>query len=181
MKTFLIWLSLFGFSVASVQAQIYTGTFERSQGDVISRIAVADGYLIWTDFSIERKEFIRTWGGKYSTSAQGQLAVEVEFDSKDPLTVASMQTYSFKEKKKVWSINGDNYTLVDGSQKGPMAGNWRITGRNGADGTLGQMQPGPRKTIKLLTGNTFQWAAINTATREAFLPEPPAIFASSRV
>lgn len=168
MKAFLVWLCVLGMSAMAVQAQVGAGAYERLDGDKISRVVVADGYLIWTDFSIDRKAFLRTWGGKYTTSAQGQLAVEVEFDSQDPLAVASMQTYSFKEKKKVWTINGENFTLVEGSQRGPMAGNWRITGRLGADGTVGQMQPGPRKTIKLLTGNTFQWAAINTATREFF-------------
>lgn len=168
MKQLIVLISILCCSGQAVFGQILTGVFERTQGNVVSRVVVADGYLIWTNFSLEKKEFIHTWGGKYTTSAHGQLAVEVEFDSQDPLAVASMQTYLFKEKKKVWSINGDNFSLVSGSQNGPMAGNWRITGRVGPDGTLGVMQPGPRKTIKLLTGNTFQWAAINTASREFF-------------
>ncbi|MFN4085908.1 MAG: membrane or secreted protein [Spirosomataceae bacterium] len=149
-------------------SQMYTGTFERTDGGTTSRISVADGYFVWTDFSESKKEFIRTWGGKYTTSAQGQLAVNVEFDTREPEAVASMQTFSFKEKKKEWTVDGKSFQLLPGSQVGPMAGNWRISGRVGADGTLSEMRPGPRKTIKLLTGNTFQWAAINTETREFF-------------
>ncbi len=36
------------------------------------------------------------------------------------------------------------------------------------DGKMNEMKPGPRKTLKILSGTRFQWAAINTDTKEFF-------------
>jgi hypothetical protein len=48
----------------------------------------------------------------------------------------------------------------------PLAGNWRITHRK-QDGKLQAIhQSGGRKTVKILSGTRFQWAAINTDTKE---------------
>jgi hypothetical protein len=43
---------------------------------------------------------------------------------------------------------------------------WRITGRANDAGQLTTMQRGARKTLKLLTGSRFQWAAINPETKQ---------------
>ena len=53
--------------------------------------------------------------------------------------------------------------LDDGT--GALAGNWQITGRMQGD-KMNEMRPGARKTIKILSGSRFQWAAINTETKE---------------
>jgi len=51
--------------------------------------------------------------------------------------------------------------------KDALSGNWKITGRE-QDGKIVAMRPGARKTIKILSGTRFQWAAINSETGEFF-------------
>jgi hypothetical protein len=64
------------------------------------------------------------------------------------------------------SVEGlGDWQQVDGSNT-LAAANYRITGRMGNEGTVTTMQRGARKTIKLLTGTRFQWAAINPETKQ---------------
>src|SRR5690606_20826709 len=49
----------------------------------------------------------------------------------------------------------------------PVAGNWRISGRM-EGGNMNAIPKRDRKTLKLLTGNRFQWMAINPVTKEFF-------------
>jgi hypothetical protein len=60
----------------------------------------------------------------------------------------------------------ETYTRSDNGT-GPLAGNWRITGRE-QNGQMVEMKPTARKTIKLLSATRFQWAAINMDTGEFF-------------
>jgi hypothetical protein len=48
-----------------------------------------------------------------------------------------------------------------------LAGNWRITGRE-QSGAMTPIKPAARKTIKILSGTRFQWAAINMETGDFF-------------
>ena len=53
------------------------------------------------------------------------------------------------------------------SNENDLSGNWVITGRK-RNGEFNKMQPGDRRTVKILSGNRFQWIAFNSATREFF-------------
>jgi hypothetical protein len=55
---------------------------------------------------------------------------------------------------------------LDFETESTLSGFWRITGRANEKGEIIQMQPGPRKTLKVMSGGYFQWFAINTQTRE---------------
>ncbi|MBO6761639.1 MAG: membrane or secreted protein, partial [Roseivirga sp.] len=46
-----------------------------------------------------------------------------------------------------------------------LAGAWRITDRM-RNGEMQAMQLGARKTIKMITGSRFQWAAFNPETKQ---------------
>jgi hypothetical protein len=48
-----------------------------------------------------------------------------------------------------------------------LTGDWRIIERE-QNGKMIPIQKGHRKTIKILAGSRFQWAAINTDTKEFF-------------
>ena len=49
-----------------------------------------------------------------------------------------------------------------------LAGAWRIRERESQPGQMTLIQQGPRKTIKWLSDTRFQWAAINTQTKQFF-------------
>src|SRR5690606_10095798 len=94
----------------------------------------------------------------------------VEFNSTDKAQVG--KTINFKvgihNNILISNIINDNkeWKQID-DNKGALAGLWVITGRE-QNGVMNKMTPGERKTIKILSGTRFQWAAINTGTGEFF-------------
>ena len=58
-----------------------------------------------------------------------------------------------------------NYKRIDDGAA-PLAGVWKISARE-QDGKIVPIhQTGARKTLKMLTGNRFQWFAINPETKQ---------------
>ncbi|MGN6419758.1 MAG: hypothetical protein ACTHMC_19805, partial [Pseudobacter sp.] len=100
----------------------------------------------------------------------GSLDVTIEFNTSDSTWVGISHTmpYKLENGQLVVNMNGSEQAwqrLDDG--KAALAGNWRITERE-QNGQMIAMKPGPRKTLKILSGTRFQWAAINTETKEFF-------------
>lgn len=162
-----LWIALV-FFVLKLEAQTLKGAWEYKEGTRTTRLVADEEYVIITEYSEADKKFFRTWGGTYTVSVQGQLAVNVEFDTQEPEAVASIQTFSLKVKKKGLELQKKEFDRLDQGTETPLAGNWRISSRMQPDGTESVMKPGPRKTVKLLTGTTFQWVALNKETREFF-------------
>jgi hypothetical protein len=126
-----------------------------------------DKYYTHTTYSLSARKFINTKGGTYKTG-DNSISVSFEFNSGDKNQVGTRANFHYSIANGVLTsdIGGGQATWVkldDGT--GPLAGNWQITGRMQGD-KLSQMTPGARKTIKILSGTRFQWAAINTATAE---------------
>lgn len=129
-------------------------------------LTMADNYLMQTVY--EPNRYVSTRGGTYQLAGD-KLNLQVEFDTKDSSQVGQTESYQ---------TNLRNNQLVLGSQSGKqtfnrieekqtaLTGLWRITGRANDAGQVTPMQRGARKTIKLLTGSRFQWAAINPQTKQ---------------
>ena len=151
------------------QSNILRGAWRAESGSNREVLLFSDGYFSHTSYDLDAKKFNFTRGGTYEYK-NGQLAVKIEFNSQNPEEVG--QSLSFKvpvsDKEFTSDINGNSvkWTRID---KGSSAldGNWQITGRKQGDQIV-PMNPGPRKTVKLLTGTRFQWIAINTSTKEFF-------------
>lgn len=163
---FIVWVL---FSI-DVQAQDkWQGAWQTSSGDSTIILIVVDDYLTLSWFNSEAKLFYRTMGGRVTSYAGGFEGV-TEFDNVD----RSLVGQPFRLPCTV-SKNADKITMshrpslvwkrIDGGDDN-LSGNWRITQRE----QNGQLVPihmsGPRKTIKILSGTRFQWAAINTETGE---------------
>jgi hypothetical protein len=149
------------------RADALTGAWKLKNGQVEQILVFIDNYYTHTTYSQQEKKFAGTRGGTYSLSGD-QIVVAYEFNSSQKSEVGTKATYKF-------SISGDrlnadiggkseSWTRVD-KGTGPLAGNWQITGRMQGD-KMNEMRPGARKTIKILSGSRFQWAAINTETAE---------------
>ncbi|GAB3336752.1 hypothetical protein GCM10027299_47080 [Larkinella ripae] len=130
---------------------------------------LSDGYMMSTYY--EPNKYLQTQGGTYQTDGK-QLKINLEFNSEDSTVVGTTHTLtidSFKDNRLVvtGSDGTDTYERFDQpSTQTPLAGLWRITGRLGENGQVNAMQRGARKTLKLLTGTRFQWAAINPETKQ---------------
>lgn len=139
--------------------------------------ATDDHILIFTDtyFSNTRynkatKAFITTFGGTYKADNR-EVSIKVEFHTSKKEQVGESILYAFTLSDDVLTITADGETTTwKQIDKGtaPLAGSWHITGRM-QDGKLQSIhQSGGRKTVKILSGTRFQWAAINTDTKEFF-------------
>lgn len=128
----------------------------------------ADGYVTQTIYNKAKKQFMHTRGGPV-TQSNGSFSVLVEFDteSKDRIGQNISGTFEVKGNELKMSVGNDTDTWkrVDNGQAS-LAGMWRITHRMENNQLTPIHQTGPRKTIKILTGNRFQWAAINPETKE---------------
>jgi hypothetical protein len=132
-------------------------------------LVFVDNYMTHTIYSVRDKKFIATRGGTCESSG-GKLNINFEFSTpnKEEVGTKASYGYSVSNNQLTVELGGSKTTftrLDDG--KGGLAGNWQITGRV-QDGKMNEMRPGARKTIKILSGSRFQWAAINTETKEFF-------------
>ena len=127
-----------------------------------------DGYVTHTVYDRTSKRFDRTRGGTY-TFNEDKLYVRYEFDSRDKDSVGQSSAYpaTITNGKLVTTVGNNNQTwtrLDDGNA--PLAGLWAISARK----QNGELQPihqtGTRKTVKILTGTRFQWAAIDPGTKQ---------------
>lgn len=140
-------------------------------GDFTGTLLIEDGYVFYTEYDVDIKHFEGSLGGQY-TYANGAFDYTVEFDTWQPERIGQeiKVTVTFKENQMtlVQSLEGENMTMVfsqidDGT--GDLAGAWRITDRL-RNGAMQAMKQGPRKTIKMITGSRFQWAAFNPETKQ---------------
>ena len=142
-----------------------SGAWVLNEGAITHTLVIADDYFSITSFEPNSKKFISSYGGTAKTK-NNRMEGLIEFHSKDKTLVGKQYNYELArkngsivlkrdQKEETWSQTDDGNS--------PLTGNWRITRRD--DNPL---NPGARKTIKLLSGKRFQWAAINIDTGEFF-------------
>jgi len=128
-------------------------------------VMMMDDYFVFTKYDLEDRKFIQTWGGPYSLAGD-KMTVKVEFDYMNKERVGKTAGLQIGlDEKRGLMIRGDlqqDMREIDNGT-GPLAGNWRITGRKRGE-TISEMPRRARKTLKMLTGSRFQWMAINTET-----------------
>jgi hypothetical protein len=143
------------------------GAWEYKNGDTTFSMIVVDDYMSLAMYNLPGKKFYGTMGGTV-TGAKGEISGTMEFNSIDKSTVGKPYRMSMTRKGKTLLIERakkETWKMIDDGNKN-LAGNWRITQRE-QNGTLTPIHiTGPRKTIKMLSGTRFHWAAINTETGE---------------
>lgn len=127
-------------------------------------LTLADGYAMETAF--EPSRFLGSRGGPVRVEGSS-LGLNVEFDTRDSARVGQTETQPMTLGAARLTLGQATFERLDEpSAQNPLAGLWRITGREGENGQVNAMQRGDRKTLKLLTGTRFQWAAINPKTKQ---------------
>ncbi len=146
------------------------GAWQLEEGDSEHSLIIQNGFFFHTNYSKSPKNFIFSQGGTYTLS-DNSIKAEIYFntENKEQVGTELIATYSIEDNNLVIDIDGErlSWKRVD-KGTGLLAGIWRITGRM-QDGKLTSIhQTGPRQTYKILSGNRFQWAAINPETKEFF-------------
>jgi hypothetical protein len=145
------------------------GAWTTRDGDLVRTLVLIDDYFSLTEFDIAHKKFYYTTGGT-ARLAEGKLTGTVEYHSGNKSEVGKTYSWPLKMSGTTLMVNrngkDEQWTMTDDGRN-ELAGNWRITGRE-QNGQMLEIKHAARKTIKLLSGSRFQWAAINTETGEFF-------------
>lgn len=163
---FFVLLAFAGTTELKAQSEVL-GAWKSASGTTNSLLLVTPGYFSITVY--DNTGFKSTQGGSWTSSDNGGM-VTIEFNSADSSQVGKQfeSTANFEGDQLTTTLNGNTTTwkrVDDGNSQ--MAGVWQITGRE-VNGKMNTMNPGDRKTIKILTGTKFQWIAMNTKTGQFF-------------
>lgn len=130
-------------------------------------IIFSDTYFMYGQYKNDGS-FVKAAGGTFTTDSTGYRQV-YEFHTEDSTLVQETEGYTLQMEKEALRMEGENTLLWERVEEGitPMSGAWRFSARVDENGLPGERRtPGPRKTIKILSGSRFQWAAFNTQTKE---------------
>jgi hypothetical protein len=154
-------------SFIHVQQASITGAWKKTDANGEVVMILHDNYLTQAAFDKAGKKFHYTKGGVASTSGN-KLTIHYEFNTQqnDQVGNSVTSTYAVENGQLIIQANGakETWTRIDDNQ-GALAGTWRISGRM-QGGEMRTMNPGARKTYKILSGTRFQWVAMNTETKQ---------------
>lgn len=144
-------------------------------GNTITMIC-SDNYLMFAVYDLAQQKYVRSGGGSYQLSdiaGKKVISYKRDFNTEDSsvvgLTVANV--YTLNDKDLILTdgpLAGKWKKVEDTKSPKTMASVWRIRAREGADFKMQAILKGARKTLKILSGNRFQWAAFNTDTHQFF-------------
>lgn len=145
-----------------------TGAWQRNAGGVEQVLLFMDGYVSHTSYDKAARRFVQTRGGTY-TLTNGRLTVTYEFDTQNPSAIGQNVPYTAAVQKGQLETNltgaAESWKRIDDGQA-PLSGVWKISARRQGGELQSIHQRGTRKTVKILTGTRFQWAAIDPGTRQ---------------
>lgn len=148
-------LSLFAQSKEDLQ-----GAWKTKKGTV----TFSGDFFSYVEFDEGEAEFGGTRGGAW-TLADGKIQLTYEFHTWESEKVGTTEEFSIKGKKNKLTMGLQKFSRIDNGTPGDLQGAWLITGRM-RDGKISERTPGPRKTMKILSGKRFQWIAYNVETKE---------------
>lgn len=146
-----------------------------AQKSIEAVMLISDSYCSIAYYTEEGHKFKATEGGAFSLT-RGGFKIDGEFSSRDTLYPGIEHLFNTRIRNKKLLSRGkrggkefsETWERIDDATETPMAGAWQIRERQNGDGAMVPMRPGPRKTVKMLTGTRFQWIAINTKTKKFF-------------
>lgn len=163
-------ISLTSFTTKNAQNQDFiNGAWHFQENTIEQTLLLSDGYFMHTIFDKVNKKFIQSRGGSYTFSGD-KLITNIEFNTLDQNQIGQTISYDFVINKEKLSSNLNGQTVVWNlldEGKAELSGTWRMSGRM-QDGKIADYPRRARKTLKVLTGSHFQWAAINAETKEFF-------------
>ena len=147
-----------------------TGAWMHQDNNKEQLLQFVDGYHTFSVFSTAEKKFIETRGGTYTTDGN-KITVAIEFDTSNKEQTGQSISYDFfvSGDELTMDVNGKKlaYKKIDDASS-PLTGVWHITSQMREGKVVPIHRTGTRKTLKILSGSRFQWAAIDPGTKEFF-------------
>lgn len=132
-------------------------------------IIYSDSYFMFAQYHTNG-EFLGAGGGSYQLNGENYVQT-LDFHTEDTSLVRQPESFIFQMESGQLFLtdktgNRNTWERID-EVTTPLTGAWRFAARVGEDGNVGNRRgPGPRQTIKILSGNRFQWAAFNYETKQ---------------
>jgi len=148
----------------------WSSTTDMDGSSVTQVLLFSNGYFSWTSYKAGSGEFIQTKGGSF-TLEENKLALNYEFSTADTAQVGTTETWALAKKGDILQITGKSGKqfkgeALDNGVQTDLTGTWLMAGRKQNDQISRRDTTTPRKTMKILTGNRFQWIAYNIATKQ---------------
>lgn len=157
-------------SACQAQSLKINGAWESGPDENHITMIVTDRYFSAAVYNKKNNSYIGTCGGSWRMENNQFIEVH-EFNTMKPEWIGTEQKSEvlLKADKLFFktSEGAEEFSRIDNGNPGQLAGAWLITGRI-TDKVLEKRTPGPRKTMKILSGTRFQWIAYNHETKEFF-------------
>ncbi|MFP2997513.1 membrane or secreted protein [Spongiivirga sp. MCCC 1A20706] len=169
-------ISLFLITTIFLSLEIYAqsfvgawgGTHALENGKMVKTVVIfSNNYQVMSQYDAENGSFIKTNGGAWRLNGD-TMTETIEFDTNDPDRVGTEVSFKVYVNDSVMGVVGNKNKLrrIDDGKPGKLKGAWLMSGRI-RDGKMQQRNTNrPRKTMKILSGNRFQWIAYNTESKQ---------------
>ena len=141
---------------------------ENSSGQTV--LLMTDQVFSLTAYNFNEKKFISSEGGTWRSDGNN-IFLAYDWSSKDTSKVGKEIKVSVALSSGQLNLGLFNQPLkkLDQGKPGALQGEWIISGNYTNDVVSKRPSPFyPRRTMKILTGNYFQWIAFNVKTKEFF-------------
>ena len=173
----LLLLSISFFTTNAADSSPVSGAWQKKDATGnIQTLVCSDNYLMYAVYDLSGKKFLTAGGGSYtllSAGANKVFSFKREFDTADStlvgITIANKYTVKDNDLSIAEGILAGDWKRIDES-KSPktMASVWRIRARENKEFKMETILKGNRKTLKILSGSRFQWAAFDSDTHQFF-------------
>ena len=165
-NTFVYFILLFFLgNVGTASAQIDDGVYISDVDNLRHELKIENDYFIHSVYSQAPAKFIKTVGGLF-TMKNNTLNVTLEFNSNhenDGVTELSIPILRERDKL-IFKTEPELVFLQVESLEQDLDGAWLFATRGPDKGQERRGEENPRKTLKFLFDNRFQWIAYNTET-----------------
>ena len=156
-------------SISSSFAQKPVGVWKKidilKNGKIIEHVLIfTENYHVNTTYNLTTGEFLNTSGGSWK-SLDNTITESIEFNTHDSTLVGNDLNYKFEINGAKLKVNDKVFSKIIDFDDDTLEGAWLISGRK-SDGKFSIRDINkPRKTMKILYDNHFQWIAYSTKTK----------------
>ena len=159
-------LLTFVLSLLTFSSEIKNTSWVNIDSDIYELRIYSDNYFTVTKYNLQSKKFISTKGGFYSLD--DRYYEVLEFNSEDSSSVGDTLYYSnikieLKNDSGKMKIDGQKFTKNPNEDQ--LSGSWLMSGIERRGEMRMRDVNRPRKTMKILAGNRFQWIAYDISKK----------------
>lgn len=161
---------LFLCMVLHIQSQDLSGAYTSTEDGVVRWLLMNDYCFTWTKYQLEDGEYINTIGGTFTNTSKS-IRPTIEFNPHDSTEIGQTLQWSY-------ALDGDELSIRLSEDQDPFVfrkehsnqqeldGAFLFSGRKRDSEISRRDTDQPRKTLKILVGDRFQWIAYHVTNKK---------------